>query len=632
MGDERAARFVEAARRYAELGWATVRADGKTPKGQGWQHAAPDPDPEHAAGAWSSWGERWNLGLVLGSSGLAVVEFDTEQAGERLLELLGGELPATPTVQSGSGRLHLYFRDSGHEHATRDGLELRTGAHFMVAPPSTHPDTGRPYEWLIEPWRAGVELADVPQAVLDYFVETVSPNGRAEPVAEIIPEGQRRDRLLSLAGLLRRKGLGADEIYATLAAVSSQRCRPPLDERELRELADDVPRRYEPAERLGTPAYTGPSSELEETLAVFRKWLDLPDLEPVLATLGAASANLLDGSPVWLVLVGAPSSGKTETLGSLSLLPDVYPVGTLTEASLLSGTPRRERASAAKGGLLREIGEFGVVICKDFGSVLSMNRDGRASTLAALREIFDGSWTRYVGVDGGKALHWSGKLGLLAGATPVLDRHHAVLASLGDRFVLCRLPEPTDKQAERALEYVGEQETIMRRELAEAVAALFAGRRNEPQPLADHERRSLIDVAGLVTRARSAIERDRFTREIELVPGAEGPARLVRTLERLLAGLDSLGCDRQLALQVVRRVALDCIPMLRRRALERLADSPAPETTKTVAETLDLPTNTVRRVLEDLTAYGLVARYGKGEGNADTWTLDDRARSRLAPS
>jgi hypothetical protein len=32
-----------------------------------------------------------------------------------------------------------------------------------------------------------------------------------------------------------------------------------------------------------------------------------------------------------------------------------------------------------------------------------------------------------------------------------------------------------------------------------------------------------------------------------------------------------------------------------------------------------LPTNTARRILEDLTAYGLVERKSQGQGNADNW-------------
>jgi hypothetical protein len=65
--------------------------------------------------------------------------------------------------------------------------------------------------------------------------------------AELFPEGKRRQELLSLAGTLRRRGLGAEEILTTLEAVNERRCRPPLENRELEALARDVEQRYEPA-------------------------------------------------------------------------------------------------------------------------------------------------------------------------------------------------------------------------------------------------------------------------------------------------------------------------------------------------------------------------------------------------
>ena len=77
---------------------------------------------------------------MLGASGLVVVEYDTEQAGEKLIELLDAELPTTPIAQSGSGRLQLDFRDDAYQHATREGLELRAAAHFMVLLRSRHPN------------------------------------------------------------------------------------------------------------------------------------------------------------------------------------------------------------------------------------------------------------------------------------------------------------------------------------------------------------------------------------------------------------------------------------------------------------------------------------------------------------
>jgi putative DNA primase/helicase len=150
--EERAAAFVAAARSYSALGWALIPLKGKEPRSRRWQTAAPE-DPELAAGKWAEWGKRWNMGVVLGSSGLAVIEYDTEAAKEKLLELLGGDWPAVPTVESGGRSRHLYFCDDGLEPAVRDGLELRCGRQQCVVPPSVHPVTGRTYEWVITPWR-----------------------------------------------------------------------------------------------------------------------------------------------------------------------------------------------------------------------------------------------------------------------------------------------------------------------------------------------------------------------------------------------------------------------------------------------------------------------------------------------
>jgi len=217
--------FPDYARRYGELGWSLIRLDGKVPKGRDWQQQRPVRDLEHLAGLWSTWGERWNMGVVLGQSNVAVVEFDTEEAGRTLLELLGGKPPLTPTVKTGSGRLHFYFRPpDGVEKAARDGIELRVGAHQCVAPPSTHPDTGRPYEWISgrEPW--SVELAEVPQAVLDYVAET-HRNGSASPVPDLIPIGEIDRTLTSLAGSMRRRNASENEICAALVEML-KRCEP----------------------------------------------------------------------------------------------------------------------------------------------------------------------------------------------------------------------------------------------------------------------------------------------------------------------------------------------------------------------------------------------------------------------
>jgi hypothetical protein len=56
---------------------------------------------------------------------------------------------------------------------------------------------------------------------------------------------------------------------------------------------------------------------------VFEKWLILKDHTPIYAMLGAIAPNLLPGDPVWLGLIGPPSSAKTELLDSISGPPHV---------------------------------------------------------------------------------------------------------------------------------------------------------------------------------------------------------------------------------------------------------------------------------------------------------------------
>jgi putative DNA primase/helicase len=53
-----------------------------------------------------------------------------------------------------------------------------------------------------------------------------------------VGEGSRNASLTSLAGTLRRKGLGFEEIYGTLLEVNQKRCDPPLDQREVEGIAN----------------------------------------------------------------------------------------------------------------------------------------------------------------------------------------------------------------------------------------------------------------------------------------------------------------------------------------------------------------------------------------------------------
>jgi len=441
-----------------------------------------------------------------------------------------------------------------------------------------------------------------------------------------IREGRElHDSLRDLAAKLIASGASAGAATNQLRALMKSSTAPHDD--RWRERFNEIPRLVESAGKFRAEATAEAKPDLTpgtigETLATFQRWLILPDPTPVYAVLGALAANYLDGDPVWLGLIAPPSSAKTEILNATSLLPNVVPAATITPAGLLSGTPKKQHEKGARGGLLRQIGDFGVIVLKDFGSILGMHPESKAEVLAALREVYDGAWTRHLGTDGGRTLTWTGKIGLVFAATEVIDAHHSVIGSMGDRFLLSRLaPAAAKLQFSRALDHVGATTKQMRQELAEAVARLFAGRRADPQAIGEDEKEQIGSAISLVVRLRGAVARDRGTREIEAIYGAEGTARIGLALERLLAGLDTLGVDRTTALEVVKTVALDSVPPLRRRAYECVCKYRNVETADVAIE-LGLPTNTTRRILEELAAHNLIIRRSQGQGKADLW---DRA-------
>lgn len=78
-------------------------------------------------------------------SGLAVVDIDPRNGGQLDTSVMN----PTYTVRTGSGGWHLYYEHPGVplavELAGRPGVDIKADGGYVVAPPSIHPDTGRPY-------------------------------------------------------------------------------------------------------------------------------------------------------------------------------------------------------------------------------------------------------------------------------------------------------------------------------------------------------------------------------------------------------------------------------------------------------------------------------------------------------
>ena len=384
-----------------------------------------------------------------------------------------------------------------------------------------HPDTGKAYSWhggepgeiehrdlpLLNEDGARALIDDAAGLLVEKFGYRLRPAKRpkggngaddAGPTEwSFTPDDLTdHDRLAALAMRLVKSGMGAGAAVnllrgavAGLANIDEER-----RQRRLKEISGMVSSAGEKLEQERKPRVD--PKPLDEVVKIFREWLALKDETPVYVTLAAVAANLLKGDPVWLGLIAPPSSAKTELLNSLSLLPFVKVVETFTPPALLSGSSKKDRAKHATGGVLREVGDFGILLFKDFGSLLELRQEQRADMMAALRRIYDGEYTRAVGAEGGKTLTWRGKAGAIFGGTQAYDAHHAVSGKLGDRFLLFRVETMADEQLTKCRLQTGDNAKLMRQQLAKAAAGVFAAL---PDPLP--ERTNMTD--GEYSRSRT---------------------------------------------------------------------------------------------------------------------------------
>ncbi|MEV5689918.1 hypothetical protein [Micromonospora globbae] len=361
----------------------------------------------------------------------------------------------------------------------------------------------------------------------------------------------------------------------------------------------------------GTPEHEAYARQtgIDATHAVFRRWLgaeyDTGSLDAVLAV---AATERLGGDPPWLLVVSGSGNAKTETVGALAGI-GAHITSTITsEGALLSATPKQDKEKGATGGLLRKIGPGGVLVVKDFTSILSMNRDMRASVLAALREVYDGRWERNVGTGGGRTLTWEGRIVLIGAVTTAYDAAHSVISAMGDRFALVRVDSSRGRLAagRQALSNVN-REAEMRSELATAVFELITNMDHERAQLSEADMDVLLSVADLVTFARTAVERDYQGNVID-AHAPEMPTRFAKMLGQIVRGGLAVGMPRDRALSTAVRVAGDSMPPLRLAILADLLDNPHSTTTE-VRKRLQKPHNTVDRELQALHLLGLLEQH-----------------------
>lgn len=235
---------------------ALCQAKGKHPRIKNWNEEATTDAAKIKA--WWEKAPSANIGIPMGEkSGLVALDVDTRHGGDSSLALLVDEfaaLPNTITATTGGGGKHYIFKYT-EELALknvvgfRDGLDIRTQGGMIVAAPSIH-HSGNQYMWDSGKSPFEMQAADMPAWLVEEIRKvgikiTVKKKATEHTPRKKISEGSRNNHLTSLAGALRRKGIGEDGIVATLRAENRDRLDPPLDDETVVAIAKSITR-YQP--------------------------------------------------------------------------------------------------------------------------------------------------------------------------------------------------------------------------------------------------------------------------------------------------------------------------------------------------------------------------------------------------
>ena len=202
------------------------------------------------------WWDRWpqaNIAMPTGAaSGLLVIDVDPRNGGDDSLDDLRakyGLFPDTAEQMTGGGGRHVIFRHPGVSvpKELAPGIDLKGDGGYIVVAPSIHPN-GNPYSW---DGAAGVKALLKPAEPPAWLLERMAtlrdkPRVESSIAGDKWRTGGRNNKLASIAGTMRRRGLSREAIAAALLEENGRRCDPPLPEGEVRRIAESVAK-YEPA-------------------------------------------------------------------------------------------------------------------------------------------------------------------------------------------------------------------------------------------------------------------------------------------------------------------------------------------------------------------------------------------------
>lgn len=335
-----------------------------------------------------------------------------------------------------------------------------------------------------------------------------------------------------------------------------------------------------------------------------------------------------DGDPIWLMIIGGSSSGKSELIGTLNKVKWNTAISTLTENTFLSGM---KPTGGNETSLLLKIGKRGLITFKDYTSLLSMRSEKKEVIVAQMREIFDGSLVKMTG--NGASVRWplsgKGKINFVLAVTPSIYTKEGESAGMGRRALYFVMPSQDEKEMCRrqrananTIDEKREHIQDVFQEYVERMASQKPDDLPELDPILADE---LIDLSIFVTQARTPVERD-FKGNLRLVHDKELAMRMygqIEMLARVIQWMNNgvLSPDHH---KLIFKMALDGIPRQRMDVIRVMSEYTRVKASG-AAVVLNMTTEWAMAQIEELNWLGCVKRT-KSASRVDWYVLKEEYR------
>lgn len=346
-------------------------------------------------------------------------------------------------------------------------------------------------------------------------------------------------------------------------------------------------------------------------------------VETVLSTY--ISKELGKANPLWLLLVGAPSSNKTQLVTLLRHAPDTLAVDVMTSNPFISGAKQSENPQ----DLLPQL-DGKCFIVKDYTSFFGRSEETVKQLLSDLVSIYDGEFTKHSSSRG--TVEYQATFSHIGCVTSEgLKMRQKYMNMVGARFLTMRIPPLTDKQQEDCFDIAWANDLPAR--FIEASKAAISHVMNvcekirageNLRPMDKSLRKRLNLLAQLIAKARGVIksQTNTFTNEhgedvthTEIADvQIEEPFRALHQLRRLCDSLAHLRGKAEVTMGEVttaRLVALSSMPVNRAEILS-VFQRHERVTAKQAAETLNQNHKTTKRHLDELHRLGVLLREKEG--------------------